>query len=66
MACTGRAWCDLVSFDPRMPEAMRLFVHRIARDGEVIAYLETQVVDFLAEIERKVAELTARYPLHAA
>src|SRR5690606_4585474 len=23
MACTGRAWCDFVSFDPRMPESMQ-------------------------------------------
>src|SRR6185436_7929339 len=29
MACTGRKWCDWVSYDPRMPEHMRLFVMRI-------------------------------------
>src|SRR6478752_2514409 len=29
MACTGRAWCDFVSYDPRLPEAMRLFVRRV-------------------------------------
>jgi putative phage-type endonuclease len=29
MACTGRTWCDYVSFDPRMPPSMQLFVKRI-------------------------------------
>ena len=29
LACTGRAYCDFVSYDPRMPEHMRLFVKRM-------------------------------------
>ena len=66
MACTGRAWCDFVSFDPRMPESMRLFVHRITRDDKMIEELEGQVRDFLAEIDRKVADLNARYAQRAA
>lgn len=61
MACTGRAWCDFVSYDPRMPEAMRLFVHRVARDADLIASLEADVLAFLIEVEKKAAELTARY-----
>lgn len=61
MACTGRAWCDFVSYDPRMPEAMRLFVHRVSRDKELIASLEADVLTFLAEVEKKAVELTARY-----
>ena len=28
MICTGRIWCDFVSYDPRMPERLRLFVIR--------------------------------------
>ncbi len=33
MACTGRDWCDFVSFDPRMPLELqcRLFLHRGGR-----------------------------------
>jgi putative phage-type endonuclease len=57
MACTGRHWCDFVSFDPRMPEAMRLFVARVTRDEAVIADLERDVSTFLAELAGKVAEL---------
>lgn len=57
MACTGRHWCDFVSFDPRMPEEMRLFVARVTRDEPVIADLEREVTTFLAELTGKVAEL---------
>lgn len=61
MACTGRRWCDFVSYDPRLPEAMRLFVWRLGWDGEKIAELEGEVETFLAEVDRTVAELTKRY-----
>ena len=30
LACTGRKYCDFVSYDPRMPENMRLFIKRRA------------------------------------
>lgn len=61
MACTGRAWCDFVSFDPRMPEDMRLFVRRLERDDKQIAEVEAAVLEFLAEVDATVAELTAIY-----
>ena len=28
MACTGRHWCDFVSYDPRLPERLQMFVVR--------------------------------------
>lgn len=62
MACTGRKWCDFVSFDPRMPEGrMRLFVQRVERDDEVIAGLERDVTEFLAELDAKIESLEAAY-----
>jgi len=66
MACTGRQWCDFVSFDPRLPEAMRLVVTRINRSPEAIADLEKNVRDFLAEIDATVAALRNRYMREAA
>jgi len=66
MACTGRQWCDFVSFDPRMPEHMRLFVKRVHRDDARIAELEKDVSEFLAELDAKVTELTALYDRKAA
>lgn len=62
MACTGRAWCDFVSFDPRMPEHMRLFVQRVERDDTLIATLEAEVSAFLTEVSETVAALTRAYP----
>ncbi|ANC53428.1 exonuclease [Brevundimonas sp. GW460-12-10-14-LB2] len=62
MACTGRAWCDFVSFDPRMPEHMRLFVQRVDRDDTLIATLEAEVSAFLTEVTETVAALTRAYP----
>jgi len=61
MASTGRAWCDFVSFDPRMPESMSLWIHRIERDEEMIAYLEKHIIEFLAELDGIVAELSRLY-----
>lgn len=54
MACTGVQWCDFVSFDPRMPEAMRLFVCRLPRDDKRIAELEAEIKAFLKELDDKV------------
>jgi hypothetical protein len=61
LACTGREWCDFASYDPRLPERMRLFVKRVPRDREAIAEIEDAVVVFLTEIERTVEQLRARY-----
>lgn len=61
MACTGRKWCDFVSYDPRMPEHMRLFVRRVARDDARIAHLETEIASFLRELTAKLSELNAIY-----
>ncbi|MEO7222517.1 MAG: lambda exonuclease family protein, partial [Devosia sp.] len=59
MACSGRAWCDFVSYDPRMPEPLRLFVLRVQRDDEQIAELEREVREFLFELDRIVGRLTS-------
>ena len=57
MACTGRQWCDFVSFDPRMPEEMRLFTQRVERDAAYIADVEIEVSMFLSELDAKLARL---------
>lgn len=57
MACTDRDWVDFVSFDPRMPADMQLYVKRIERDEALITAYEREVVEFLAEVENTVAQL---------
>lgn len=61
LCCTDRQWCDYVSFDPRFPESMQLFVRRVQRDEAVIDQLEKDVREFLDELNAKVADLTALY-----
>jgi putative phage-type endonuclease len=61
MACTGRNWCDFVSFDPRVPQRMRLFVRRVARDPVIVNDLEREVRKFLEEADAKYKQLIARY-----
>lgn len=63
MACTGRMWCDFVSYDPRMPEIMRLFVKRVYRDAPTIDKMTVDIGIFLAELDEKVADLSARFKL---
>ena len=57
MVCANRSWCDFVSFDPRMPAHLQLFVKRIERNDEYIDQLEKEVVQFLMEVEYKVKKL---------
>lgn len=61
MACTGRAWCDFVSFDPRLPADMQIFIKRVHRDDAFIATMETEVSAFLSELTQKLDALRARY-----
>lgn len=66
MACTGRQWCDFASYDPRLPERMRLHVIRVPRDQPMIDDIEAHVQDFLTEVAATVADLEARYLREAA
>lgn len=66
LACTDRLWCDFVSFDPRVPASMQLFVQRIHRDDALVAELAGDVTNFLREVDATVAELRARYEAVAA
>ena len=58
MACTDRSWCDFVSFDPRMPEGLQMFLKRVPRDDAIIKTLEDEIVRFLKEVDSKLEQLT--------
>jgi putative phage-type endonuclease len=61
MACTDRQWCDFVSFDPRLPASMQLFVRRFERQQKEIDQLEKDVAQFLKEMHAKIATLQSKY-----
>lgn len=65
MACTNRQWCDFVSFDPRLPEGMQLWISRVKRDDPGIMQIEIEVETFLAELDAKVKALQADYGVAA-
>ena len=57
LECTDRKWCDFVSFDPRMPEDLKLFVKRFERDDERLDEIRGMVADFIGELEDKLTAL---------
>ncbi len=57
MVCTGRKWCDFVSYDPRLPDNLQLFIQRIELDEEYGKKLESEVKGFLEEVNEKVEKL---------
>lgn len=59
MACTGRDWCDFVSFDPRLPDELQLHIRRVARDPAMISEMEAAVRSFLAEVDEEIRALRA-------
>lgn len=60
MACANRLWVDFVSFDPRAPEGLQLFITRIDRDDKYILSMEAEVNKFLQELEEKIIQLEKR------
>lgn len=51
LACTGREWVDFVSFDPRLPEHLQLFIVRFQPERKDIEDLEKDVMTFLQEVD---------------
>lgn len=62
MACADREWCDYASFDPRMPEDLRLYVDRVHRDKEKISEIVGAVTVFLDEVDEKIQKLLDLIP----
>lgn len=60
LACTGRKWCDFVSFDPRLPADIQLFVVRYVPAAGYLLALEAAVEAFLEEMDAKIAALRKR------
>lgn len=61
MLCTGRKWCDFVSFDPRLPGEMNYWCKRVNADPARHAEIETEVQKFLNEMDDKISKLKAKF-----
>jgi putative phage-type endonuclease len=51
MSCTGAKSVWFVSFDPRMPPRSQLYIEEVMRDADFIEKLESEVKQFLNEVE---------------
>lgn len=60
MACTGRKWCDFVSYDPRFTgkaQNVAIIIHRVERDDKMIDSIETNVRQFIAEMQADIQRI---------
>jgi putative phage-type endonuclease len=57
MACTGRQWCDFVSYDPHLPDGLQLLCMRFERDEKRIVEISESVAVFLQEVEQVTQQL---------
>jgi len=57
MICTGREWCDWVSFDPRMPDDLAFHCRRIPHNAELAEEITAAVTQFLSELDAMEVEL---------
>ena len=57
MECTGRDWCDYVSFNPDFPDHLKISIRRVQRNAGVCEELKAATTTFLAEMESKLRVL---------
>ena len=58
LACLPeRKWCDLVSYDPDMPDDLQLHIVRVDRDDDYIQKIETEIIKFDSEITEVILKL---------
>lgn len=61
MECTGRTFCDFVSYDPRLPGHLQTFIKRFERDDDRLKEIRDEIVTFLDEVAADVETLNVKY-----
>jgi putative phage-type endonuclease len=57
LSCTGRVWCDFVSYHPSFPAESRIFIKRYVRDEKRMMELEKAVEVFELEVQAIVKQI---------
>lgn len=57
LACTLRAWCDFISYDPRLPKHLQIVVIRVFAKDLDIAGIESSVIQFNKTVEEVLKEM---------
>lgn len=60
MECTGRKWCDFVSYHPDFPEGLDLLCIRFERDQSRIDDIKAEAIRLNAEVEELISQLIKR------
>jgi putative phage-type endonuclease len=60
MLCCDRAWWYFASYDPRLPDGLKLSVVRMERDDKRIAEIEAEVTQFNCEVNEVMNQLMGR------
>lgn len=66
LACTGRQWCDFVSYDCRLPEEYRLFVVRYTPEPAYLETIDKEARAFLQEVAETIERLNGIHELRKA
>lgn len=66
MECTGREWCDFVSYDPRLPEPMQMDVQRVMRDDDYLNEIRPLIIQFLDDLAALENDLRVQFKLQKA
>lgn len=59
MMCTGRKWCDFVSYDDRLPDNLSYKCVRINYDENLAQEIEAEVIKFLQELDERIKQIEA-------
>lgn len=59
LACTGRKWCDFVSFDPRLAEHLQLKIIRVYASDLDISALENKVKEANKLLDEAINKLNS-------
>lgn len=57
MYCTGRAWCDFVSYDDRLPSNLKIYIKRFYPDEKMLDEIKQEVSKFLNELNELETKL---------
>jgi putative phage-type endonuclease len=57
LRCTGRKWCDFVSYNPMFPPHLQVFVKRVEADEVYQMELDKEIEAFLLEVQTIIDRL---------
>jgi putative phage-type endonuclease len=61
LACTGRDWCDFISYSPDFDLNMQIKIIRVPKDNEYILMLENEISLFVDEMILLEKEIKEKY-----